>query len=68
MRFIEITDGLLTQVNNEESLLVERIRQESTMPKASLTEREQEVARTLTTRGVLTRFKIDDELHFKLSS
>ena len=68
MRFIEVIGGPQQQINNEETCLVKRIQQENPMPKKSLSEREQEVARLLTTRGILKRFKIDDELHYKLNS
>lgn len=68
MRFIEVLGSPQQQITNEENIVVERVRQESPMPKSSLNEREQEVARLLTTRGILTRFKIDDELHFKVNS
>lgn len=67
MRFIEIQNGLLQQINNEESLIVDKIRSDSPVPKESLSEREQIVARNLTTRGVLRRFKIDDTLYYKLN-
>lgn len=68
MRFIEILDGPQQQINNEECVVVDKIREGFPMPKKSLDEREQEVARALTTRGVLKRFKIDNEIHYKLNS
>lgn len=67
MRFIEIQNGLPQQINNEESLVVDKIRSDSAIPKESLSEREKTIARNLTSRGVLRRFKIDDTLYYKLN-
>lgn len=67
MRFVEIVNGFLTPVNNEENVLLDHIQSNSPVSKESLNEREQELARNLTSRGVLIRFKIDDKLHFKLN-
>jgi hypothetical protein len=67
MRFIEILGGLQAPVSNEEDALVSKIIQEQSMPKQNLDEREQEVARKLTSRGILKRIKIDGATHYKVN-
>ncbi|NJO62653.1 MAG: hypothetical protein HC836_31815 [Richelia sp. RM2_1_2] len=67
MRFIELYSGLQTPVNNEEYLLLQKIQEEMSVAKSILNEREQEVARLLTSRGLLKRFKLDNTLHFKVN-
>lgn len=67
MRFIELFSGLQVPINNEEGLLLRKIHEETSISKKSLNEREQEVARLLTSRGLLKRFKLDNELHFKVN-
>lgn len=67
MKFIEIINGPQQQVNNEEYVVIEKIRESSPCKKGSLSEREQTIARTLTSRGVLKRVKIDSEIYYKLN-
>jgi len=67
MKFIEIINGPQQQVNNEEYFVIEKIRESSPCKKESLSEREQTIARMLTSRGVLRRVKIDSELYYKLN-
>ena len=69
MKFIEIQGNLLIGVSNEELLLVEKIKTSlDPISKRSLTEREQEVAKILVTRGVLDRFRIDNDFVFGYNS
>lgn len=65
MKFIEIKGGWLQPVSNEENVLMERVKGAgSPLKKSQLSEREQEVARNLVSRGLLTRLRIDDKLCF----
>lgn len=68
MRFIEIAGGFLQPVSNEENLILETVKgYKDPYPKSKLTEREQEIARNLVSRGLLTRIKLEGKLYFKLS-
>ena len=66
MRFVEFTGGLQTFVTQEEQELIEQI-SEKPVCKRDLTERQQEVARRLTEKSILTRQKHDDSIYYKLS-
>jgi hypothetical protein len=68
MRFIEILGGLQAPITNEEDTLVNKIIQERSMPKKKLDEREQEIARKLTSRGILKRVKIEGDTFYKINS
>ena len=52
MRFIEILGGFSTPISNEENRLIEKIRKSST---AKLNEREQELARLMVSRGIISQ-------------
>jgi hypothetical protein len=65
MRFIEIAGNLLSPVSNEEVIICEKIRgYNGPFPRTKLTEREQELARGLVIRGILTRRLIDGRIVF----
>ena len=65
MKFIEVRGGFLQPVSNEENVIVERVRgYDGTLPKAILDEREQELARNLVKRGLLTRLVYEGNLCF----
>lgn len=65
MKFIEIAGGLLQPVSNEENILVERVRNsEIPVKKLMLSEREQELAKNLVHRGILTRISNNNEICF----
>lgn len=69
MRIHELLNGLRTPISNEESRLVAKIRDnKEPMRRAKLDEREQEVARLLVNKGVLTRTKKDGKLYYQVSS
>lgn len=68
MRSFEILGGLQMMLGSEEQMLVNYIRNnEGVVLKKNLQERQQELARTMVTRGVLIRVKIDEELGFKVN-
>jgi len=68
MKFIEIKGGWLQPVSNEENVLMERVKGASSpLPKSQLSEREQELARNLVSRGLLTRLRIDNKLCFTVN-
>ena len=65
MKFIEIAGGLLQPVSNEENIIVERVKNaDDPVKKTLLSEREQEVARNLVHRGILTRISENNEIYF----
>jgi len=60
VRFVEITAGLMVPVSNDELLVAERVRGHAgPLPRQTLNDREQELARQLVFRGVLDRTQID---------
>lgn len=68
MRFVEITDGFYSvPISEEEEILLSKMNEEQRIPKKKLDEREQEIARRLTTRGVLNRIKEEDTLYYTLN-
>ena len=68
MKFIEIRGGLLQPVSNEENILIEKVRgYDSPLPRSQLDAREQEVARMLVSRGLLTRIRVEDKLCFTVN-
>ena len=65
MKFVEITGGILQPVSNEENIVLEMVKgYGSPIPKRELDERQQEIARSLVTRGLLTRFSYNGKLCF----
>ncbi len=66
MRYIELLTGYQVPITNEEDLLLKQFQSDSPIPKESFNEREELLIRSLTSRGLLERLKIDDRLHYKL--
>lgn len=65
MKFVEIVGSVLLPVSNEENIVLDKVREHvEPMPKDKLDLREQEVARQLVHRGLLTRVKLSDKLCF----
>lgn len=65
MRFREIRGGIRIAISMEEETLLERIGQSVSVLRGDLTEREQEVARKLVSRGALDRVRDDeDRVHY----
>lgn len=65
MKFIEVKGGFLQPVSNEENIILERVRgYNGPLPKAVLDDRENELARNLVKRGLLTRFVHEGKLCF----
>ncbi len=65
MRFIEIAGNLQIGISNEELVLLEKVKgAKSFLYKHQLDEREQEVARNMVHRGILTRSLIDGNICF----
>lgn len=62
MKFIEIAGNSSLPVSNEELSIIEFIRGYSTCFKSMLDARQQEIAKNLVIRGVLTRVKVDGKL------
>ncbi len=65
MRIHELLSGIHIHLNLEESALLDKIKQHPSVPKNKLTEREMEVARFMTSKGILDRIKIDGTIHYK---
>lgn len=64
MRFFEITSGLRLPVSGEENEILTKAAEKGSIARSSLTDREQEIARRMTSRGLLRRFTKNEETHF----
>ena len=66
MKFIEIAQGVLQPISNEESVVLERVRgsENGVCLRRALNEREQEIARQLCQRGVLTRLHSQGHIYY----
>ena len=64
MRTILISGGLQTFVSMEEFKFLERFDEQANLYKEKLTERDAEIARILTSRGVLDRKKDDIGIYY----
>lgn len=63
MRYIEITSGIKIPLFGEERSLLDKLTK-STVASADLSEREQEVARKMTSRDILCRVRRDGKTFF----
>lgn len=68
MRYVDITGGFRVHITEEEDELYSRVKEKRVIKKASLNEREREVARRLVSRGVFDRKKIDNEWQYSVNS
>ena len=66
MRFLEINHGWIQPISNEESVVLELVKgnPDQLCMKKQMSLREQEVARQLCNRGILTRLKQDDNIYY----
>lgn len=65
MKFLEIRGGFLQPVSNEENVIIEMIKGHgSPVPRSLLDERQQELARFLVSRGLLTRIVYEGKICF----
>lgn len=64
MKIIEVTQGLLMPITNEESDLVSKFRDGNSVSKKDLNEREIEVANHLVNRDVLYRKNQDGRINY----
>ena len=64
MRTILISGGLQTFVSMEEFKFLEKFNEQANVYKEKLTERDAEIARILTSRGVLDRKKDDIGIYY----
>jgi hypothetical protein len=67
MKIIEIIGGMRVPVYNSEKELFEKIKEKNGIGREQLTEREQELARTMLHRGVLKRTKRGSEIVYKIN-
>lgn len=68
MKFIEVCGGLLQHVSNEENIIVEKVRGfGKPIPKSELNEREQELAKNLVMRSILTRAVLEGKIYFMVN-
>lgn len=67
MKFLEISNGILQPVNNEELIVLQRIRgsHNGLCEKKSLTLREKEIARQLCNRGIITRIQNQGNIYYR---
>lgn len=68
MRYVEFRTGLQTFVSGEEQDLIEAINEKGRVLKRDLTEREQEVARRLAEKSILTRQKTNEKIYYKVAN
>ena len=68
MRYVEFKTGLQTFVSGEEQDLIETINEKGRVLKRDLTEREQEVARRLAEKSILTRQKTNEKIYYKVAN
>ena len=68
MRYVEFRTGLQTYVSGEEQDLIETINEKGRVLKRDLTEREQEVARRLAEKSILTRQKTNEKIYYKVAN
>lgn len=61
MRFFEISSGIRLPVNEEEQSLLDRAVEQRRIKRSELSEREQEVARLMVSRGLLNRVRTDED-------
>lgn len=66
MRYFEIAGGIRLQVSLEEQSLVD-LAEKEILSDASLDERDQEMARTMVSRGIFNRLEKDGELYYQLN-
>lgn len=64
MRFFELVSGLRVPLSNEEQRLLVKSEEDGSVARATLDDREQEVARQMTARGILRRVQRDEKTHF----
>ena len=67
MRFYEISSGVRLPVNEEEQAILDRAIQ-GQLNRGNPSEREQEVARLMVTRGLLNRKRDDDGVYYTPNS
>jgi len=68
MRFIELVDGFFQlPITEEEDNLVAKFGDDSIILKDNLNEREREIARLLTSKGIFSRIKKENKLYYKLN-
>ncbi len=68
MKLYDVSAGFQTLVSNEEHDLIQKIAQTGHMLRREMTEREQQVARSLINKMVLTRSHMDNKLVYHLCS
>lgn len=61
MRFYEISSGVRIPVSEEEQEILDLLKNEGKIKKSALDERQQEVARLMVGRGVLSRSRGGDD-------
>lgn len=64
MRYLEITSGVRIPVSGEEQEILSKTSEHGSIARSSLSDREQEIARRMTSRGLLRRFTKDKATHF----
>jgi|11_taG_2_1085331.scaffolds.fasta_scaffold78399_3 hypothetical protein len=65
MRFVEFTSGLTTFVTKEEQDLIDSM-SKGPVKKRDLSERQQQVARRLTEKSILTRQKHNENIYYRV--
>ena len=67
MRIRQVRGGLAIAINNEEETLVKRIEEGGITDRDALSEREVEIARSLVSRGVLTKSFKEGKVLFRFN-
>ena len=69
MKFFDLPSGFGILISNEESVLIDKIKQnQGSMAKKSLDTREQMVAAGLVAKDVLTRTRRDGKLYYTIAA
>lgn len=65
MRYFEITSGVRLHLSMEEQGIMDKMAEP--IAKSSLSEREQEVARRMVSRGLIVRYRADGAIMFRIN-
>jgi|TARA_B110000285_G_C14859323_1_gene483776 hypothetical protein len=66
MRFLEFKKGITVVITNEEQDVLEMLRDEGTVNKTKMSEREQTIANQLVNKNIIVRKKSNEQITYKL--
>lgn len=65
MRFLEIVSGVRVPISGEEQQVLLKAEEHGSVAKGDLNDREKEVARNMVSRGLLRRYRHQDQTRFR---